>query len=188
MGEMHFQNKNCVVAVVYGSTDRRDRKELWRELERCQAGVGDRPWVIGGDFNIVRSVLESQGGGTPDLNVVDEFNECIRSIEVVDHPYFGNHFTWSRNWRERGIVRVLDRVMCNYKWLDYFRRCRVHIPTSCDSDIVPWILMLRMRLYRGPSVMPRPGSPGRYVIRFDGLTSQTTTALSNTFCPHSRAH
>ncbi|GAA0158198.1 hypothetical protein LIER_15286 [Lithospermum erythrorhizon] len=35
----------------------------------------------------------------------------------MELPHTGCAFSWSKNWDENGMVRVLDRVLCNMEWL-----------------------------------------------------------------------
>ncbi|GAA0156653.1 hypothetical protein LIER_14096 [Lithospermum erythrorhizon] len=70
----------------------------------------------------------------PDMSSIEEFNDCVGDVGLVEHPHTGSQFTWSRNWNEGGVVRVLDRVLCNLQWLDEFKQYIVDIPVPCDSD------------------------------------------------------
>ncbi|GAA0154122.1 hypothetical protein LIER_43260 [Lithospermum erythrorhizon] len=70
-------------------------------------GSNDRAWLVEGDFNIVRASSESVGGGEPNIGAMCEFNDYIRDIEVSEHPHSGSQFTWCRNWKEKGLFRVL---------------------------------------------------------------------------------
>jgi len=40
---------------IYGSINGMDRRRLWRELDTVQASVGTCPWLVAGDFNVIRS-------------------------------------------------------------------------------------------------------------------------------------
>ncbi|GAA0148524.1 hypothetical protein LIER_43009 [Lithospermum erythrorhizon] len=85
-------------------------------------------------FQLLRAFFESLGGGDPDPDSMKDFNECIRDIEVVEHPHSGIQFTWCRNWKEKGLLRVLDRVLCNKEWFDHFKNSVVDIPAPTESD------------------------------------------------------
>ncbi|GAA0172225.1 hypothetical protein LIER_26087 [Lithospermum erythrorhizon] len=46
--------------------------------------VDDKPWLIGGDFNIVKNSSESVRGELPDSQGMWKLNECISSINVME--------------------------------------------------------------------------------------------------------
>ncbi|GAA0164488.1 hypothetical protein LIER_20109 [Lithospermum erythrorhizon] len=48
--------------------------------------VGGAAWLAAGDYNIVRANVESLGGGNPDIEAMNDFNNCISDIDLVEHP------------------------------------------------------------------------------------------------------
>lgn len=50
-----------VVILVYGPNHSSDNKAFWGELNQV-AGLWSHPWVIGGDFNVIRFSHEKKGG------------------------------------------------------------------------------------------------------------------------------
>lgn len=42
-----------MVTVVYGPNRSEERTELWKEIKEVRS-LYDKPWIIGGDFNIIR--------------------------------------------------------------------------------------------------------------------------------------
>ncbi|GAA0169633.1 hypothetical protein LIER_40797 [Lithospermum erythrorhizon] len=46
-----------------------------------------------------------------------DFNSCVRDVDLVEHPHSGSLYTWCRNWGDHGMLRVLDRVLCNHQGL-----------------------------------------------------------------------
>ncbi|GAA0179361.1 hypothetical protein LIER_42214 [Lithospermum erythrorhizon] len=96
--------------------------------------VAQQAWVAGGDFNLVRSVDESNGGNLPDNGGIGEFNDCVHTVGLMDLPHEGCHFTWCRNWKKQSIIRVLDRVVCNTEWLQQMKNYTVHVHPAIESD------------------------------------------------------
>ncbi|KAK8684896.1 hypothetical protein V6N13_040910 [Hibiscus sabdariffa] len=47
------------VSFVYGHNGREERLALWKELVGFKVAVGDRPWALVGDFNIINCPQES---------------------------------------------------------------------------------------------------------------------------------
>ncbi|GAA0173535.1 hypothetical protein LIER_41545 [Lithospermum erythrorhizon] len=65
---------------------------------------------------------------------MEAFNDCVREVELVDHPHTGNLYTWNKNWKDNRMLRVLDKVLCNHKWMYRFRAAQVDIPVVSESD------------------------------------------------------
>lgn len=69
---------------VYAYNERVDKIDLWRDLITCASYVGDQPWIILGDFNVVRWQSEKLDGNIVDRIEMDEFNKCIDDIQGQD--------------------------------------------------------------------------------------------------------
>lgn len=107
---------------VYAANTGRERRELWKTLKRYKSIVNDDPWALMGDWNVSLNIEDHSEGGsckTPDMN---EFQECLDSIETEDMNCTGTHFTWiqSRLNPNNGILKKIDRVLSNLrdgKWV-----------------------------------------------------------------------
>lgn len=54
--------QDLCVTNVYGSTNYKERKLLWKELKDVQ-GFVDRFWCVGGYFNVTRWIGDRSSGG-----------------------------------------------------------------------------------------------------------------------------
>nr|KAJ0211180.1 hypothetical protein LSAT_V11C400156810 [Lactuca sativa] len=59
-------------------------RKLWNSLEKHYCLVADNPWLIAGDFNVTRELVDSMAGNSKVTRGMVEFNECINHIEVQD--------------------------------------------------------------------------------------------------------
>ena len=50
------------LTFIYAFNDGKDRRELWSDLEVFKSGVGNSPWLLSGDFNVIKSPYEKLGG------------------------------------------------------------------------------------------------------------------------------
>lgn len=50
-----------------------------------------------GDFNVIYSVVEKQGGVESDLGAIHDFQQCISRNGLIDDGYIGENFTWCNN-------------------------------------------------------------------------------------------
>jgi hypothetical protein len=122
------------LTFVYASNDGIDRRELWSKLEDLHPSIGNSPWLLAGDFNVIKHPSEKLGGRI--LNTYEQdFLACSETIGVVDHPAVGCYYTWT-NKREDGtfVMKKLDRVLVNHSWLDLFSQCVVQFMAPGISD------------------------------------------------------
>ncbi|GAA0187005.1 hypothetical protein LIER_34293 [Lithospermum erythrorhizon] len=136
--------------VIYGRNDKDERKRLWSCLRQDKRRVGNLPWIIGGDFNVVRSNNESLEGNPLDGDTMEDLNGCLHDCELVDHPHEGCFYTWCRNWETQSLLRVLDRVVCNMKWMQLMIHCAVKITPAIDSDHYPLVVKVYEQLPGDP--------------------------------------
>ena len=88
------------LTFVYASNDSIDRRELWSKLEDLHPSIGNSPWLLVGDFNVIKHPSEKLGGRI--LNTYEQdFLACSETIGVVDHLAVGCYYTWT-NKREDG--------------------------------------------------------------------------------------
>jgi exonuclease III len=111
---------------VYGPNDARDRRLMWDELAGMRSWW-EVPWVLGGDFNVVRFPSERVGSDSfsPAMH---EFSDFISVHGLVDLPLSGGNFTWTNN-REVSSMSKLDRFLFTSDWAEGF----VHI---CQKRLI----------------------------------------------------
>lgn len=81
-------------SFIYGLNEGVDRRSLWANLGHFANIVGNHPWVLSGDFNVVCKPCEKLGKA-PTTCYEQEFNQCIVLMEVLDHPAVECYYTWS---------------------------------------------------------------------------------------------
>lgn len=96
-----------LVSNVYGpSTD--DLKPAFIDELRCLATLVHWPWIIGGDFNLVRWLID-RSGNQRCFRLMELFNDLIRDLQLVDVPLTNRRFTWCNN-RPDPTHSKLDRM------------------------------------------------------------------------------
>lgn len=73
-----------------------------------------KPWLIGGDFNVVLN-SEEEIGGLPVTELdCEDFERCISSCDLLEVNFKSSPFTW---WNGRAgadcIFESLDRILIN---------------------------------------------------------------------------
>lgn len=120
--------------VVYGANQGLDRRRMLKELVRAKDSLGSLPWIIAGDFNVIRFPQETSG---PNLFTCyeKEFVECLQILEVEDVSFTGCFHTWTN--KQEGIDFVskkLGRVLSNLEWLRVFPTTSVDFLERRISD------------------------------------------------------
>lgn len=88
--------KSWVQTFVYGANKPLDRRPLWQTLFNMKAKVLSHPWILYGDFNVIRSVAEKWGSDC--LNSYElEFVDCLNNLEVTNLNFSDCFFTWNNN-------------------------------------------------------------------------------------------
>ena len=82
---------SLAVTNVYAPADHRDSRAFLEDLLELLPQI-NHPWLLAGDFNLVRSASEKNNGVVhPPL--VSAFNDTILALGVDELPLLGRHFT-----------------------------------------------------------------------------------------------
>ncbi|XP_073026667.1 uncharacterized protein [Primulina eburnea] len=118
-------------SFVYAKCDYIERRQLWTSLLQVKPDQG--PWLVGGDFNVVRNSSECLGSSGGRLLPMEEFNHFILDSGLVDASFEGSSFTWTN----KTIWKRLDRVFVSVDWGDHFHSIRVEHLIRTVSDHCP---------------------------------------------------
>lgn len=133
-------------SFVYVKNTRIERRCLWDELLAVDAMI-DMPWFVGGDFNVIKARSEKLGGASPNLNTLEEFNDCLLDCGLLDVPFTGNPFTWTNGT----IFQRLDRIVVNAQWGGLFDTFSVSHLARDGSDHCPMLFSCLNSAHSGPS-------------------------------------
>jgi hypothetical protein len=98
---------------VYGPNINSERDIMWEELAGVASWWGV-PWVIGGDFNVVRFPSERLCA-THFTPAMHGFSDFISSCGLRDTQLEGGLFTWSNNRANAAMSRI-DRFLYSDEW------------------------------------------------------------------------
>ncbi|KAK8915965.1 hypothetical protein KSP39_PZI023308 [Platanthera zijinensis] len=96
------------------------------------------PWIVAGDFNVIRYASEKLGGNLPNPNHMAEFSDCILDCGLSEIPYSGSPFTWTNN----KIWERLDWVLSNANWTNHFTSAKVEHLSHANSDHCPLLITM----------------------------------------------
>lgn len=98
-----------VVTNVYGPFQTSKKATFLAGLSDLKDWVKEDPWIIGGDFNIIRSLDEKKGGVRTTSAATNLFNKFIEETKLVDIRPTNGMFTWqNKSLGGRHITSRLD--------------------------------------------------------------------------------
>ncbi|GKB46389.1 hypothetical protein Tco_0897142 [Tanacetum coccineum] len=153
-------------SFVYANVKTVEKRSLWRSLMKYKCSVGDKPWVVLGDFNVSIDPSEKSSGCSKITTGMCDFRECLANIEVEDIAMTGLHFTWNkRPGKIGGLLKKLDRILGNVQFMASFPNSYANFPPFMKSDHSPAVLVI-------PEVVkakPRPFKFHNYLAGKDGF-------------------
>ncbi|XP_074283452.1 uncharacterized protein LOC141607999 [Silene latifolia] len=110
----------CVATTfVYGMNDPQDRHRLWGKL--ISISLLASPWLVTGDFNVVRDLTERKGPNPPSLHDIMDFNACLAQCLLDDMNCTGAEFSWTNKHEHQTRTWArLDRLLINPDWTSLF--------------------------------------------------------------------
>ena len=93
-------NIQGVVTNVYGPFQTCKKVAFLANLGSLKEWVDEAPWLIGGDFNLIRSLDEKKGGVRIISTATNLFDKFIEEMKLVDIRPTNGVFTW-QNKRSR---------------------------------------------------------------------------------------
>jgi hypothetical protein len=148
------ENWEWAFAGVYGPNDDGARSILWDELSGLM-NVWEKPWCIGGDFNVVRHSGEKLRASRQ-TQVMTDFADFISEQGLIDLPMLGGRITWSN----RRTGSRLDRFLISTEWEESFPEVIQKRLPRVISDHFPVMLVCG------------PRRRGRLPFRFENMWLQ----------------
>ncbi|XP_077234693.1 uncharacterized protein LOC143876899 [Tasmannia lanceolata] len=129
------------LTAIYAHNYYISRRALWADLESIEPQV-NLPWLLIGDFNVVRYVNERIGNTNHYLNETEEFNECIPNCALSDLRSNSHQWTWHNRSTSNRKLAKLDRTLVNELGLQNFAYSLAEFLTPGISDHCPITISL----------------------------------------------
>ena len=82
-----------MITNVYGPQKQEDKFKLLTSLEELRARYPNMPWIITGDFNMIKSLTEKKGGNRQLSRDSTAFQNFIMNMGLVDTETINGTFT-----------------------------------------------------------------------------------------------
>lgn len=101
-----------VITNVYGPFQLAQKLVFLEEICNTKDWVGRDHWIVGGDFNLIRSMKENKGGFRTLSNISGSFNKLIEELQLTNVRTTNRLFTWhNKQSGSRHIASRLDRFL-----------------------------------------------------------------------------
>nr|KAJ0222221.1 hypothetical protein LSAT_V11C200063020 [Lactuca sativa] len=140
-------NKFVFCSFVYAANKYMERRVLWSSLKMFKGVVRDDPWIIGGDFNVTLNLNESTAGSSRLSIGMEDFLDCINSLDIQDINCNGLNYTWNQKPRgKNGILKKPDRVMGNCRIIEEFPSIYASFLPYGISDHSPMVIKIPLKM------------------------------------------
>jgi hypothetical protein len=125
------------LVVIYGSPYEEGKQEFIDELHQIMHSW-QGPFLLGGDFNLVRNSRE-KSNGVINQKWVDAFNNWVDLWGLIELDPSNRAFTWTNN-QANPILARLDRIFVSTDWSMNFPLARVKTLDRLPSDHNPLLM------------------------------------------------
>lgn len=126
-----------LVTNVYGPSRDEEKEAFIHELRTLTDHVS-HPWLLVGDFNLVRWLVD-RSGDMRNFGLMSEFNDLMMDSALIDVPLRNRSFTWS-NKRPQPTFSKIDRVFVTHDLSVYFPSILLSALEVVVSDHAPLLL------------------------------------------------
>lgn len=126
-----------MVTNAYGPSDDSLKPAFIREL-RFAASQASVPWVLAGDFNLVRWLVD-RSACQRSFRLMELFNEFVADTGLIDVPLRNRTYTWSSN-RPQPVFSKIDRVFLTPDWSTAYPVITLEALGVLASDHTPLVL------------------------------------------------
>lgn len=131
----------------------REQKNFLKDLQATRRIFPATPWIVGGDFNMIRMTEENKGGIRRPYQNMKKFNEMIIEQRLVDIPIINGIHTWNNQRRGRNqIASRLDRFLLSEQIMnrDFFLEVKIMPAMGLDHWPIRLEIDIKKNFYKKP--------------------------------------
>eukprot|EP00253_Pinus_taeda_P003838 PITA_03838 len=142
-GRIAGTKERVTISGVYGPHTSGDRENFIKNLQATRRLHPETAWIVGGYFNVIRSLKEKKGGIRKTDQYMEIFNDMIDGLRLVDLPTINGVYTWNnRRGGKNQIASRLDRFLVSEMIMNRDVFIEAKIMPSLGSD--PWSIRLEV--------------------------------------------
>eukprot|EP00253_Pinus_taeda_P008691 PITA_08691 len=150
LGRIVGTREQVVISGVYGPSSPGEKENFLNNIQSIRRLYPDVDWIIGGDFNLIRSLEEKKGGIRKTDNLMERFNALIDDLRLVDIQTINGICTWNnRRGGKNQIASRLDRFLVSESIMNKDIFVEGQILPSLGSDHWPIKLEVDIKVRHG---------------------------------------
>lgn len=135
LGRIVGTKEKVVISGVYGPSSPGEKENFLNNIQSIRRLYLDVDWIIGGDFNLIRSLEEKKGGIRKTDHLMEKFNALIDDLRLVDIQAINGICTWNnRRGGKNQIASRLDRFLVSESIMNKDIFVEAQILPSLGSD------------------------------------------------------
>eukprot|EP00253_Pinus_taeda_P009203 PITA_09203 len=150
LGRIVGTKEQVVISGVYGPPSPGEKENFLNSMKIILRLYSEAAWIIGGDFNLIKSLEEKKGGIRKRDHFMDKFNELIEDLRLVDIQTINGICTWNnRRGGKNQIASRLDRFLVSEGIMNKDIFVETKIMPSLGSDHWPIRLEVDIKVNQG---------------------------------------
>eukprot|EP00253_Pinus_taeda_P004070 PITA_04070 len=150
LGRIVGTKEQVVISGVYGPSSPGKKENFLNSMKIIRRLYPEAAWIIGGDFNLIRSLEEKKGGIRKMDHFMDKFNELIEDLRLLDIQTINGICTWNnRRGGKNQIASRLDRFLVSEGIMNKDIFVEAKVMPSLGSDHWPIRLEVDIKVNRG---------------------------------------
>eukprot|EP00253_Pinus_taeda_P008746 PITA_08746 len=150
LGRIVGTKQQVVISGVYGPPSPGKKEQFINSFKYVRRLYPEAAWIIGGDFNLIRSLEEKKGGIRRRDHFMDSFNDMIEELRLVDIQTINGIYTWNnRRGGKNQIASRLDRFLVSEAIMNKDVFVEAKIIPSLGSDHWPIRLEVDIKRIQG---------------------------------------
>eukprot|EP00253_Pinus_taeda_P018479 PITA_18479 len=150
LGRIVGTKEQVVISGVYGPPSPGEKENFLNSMKTIRRLYPEVDWIIGGDFNLIRSLEEKKGGIRKLDHFMDKFNDLIDDLRLVDIQTINGICTWNnRRGGKNQIASRLDRFLFSEGIMNKDIFIEAKIMPSLGSDHWPIRLEVDIKVNQG---------------------------------------
>eukprot|EP00253_Pinus_taeda_P014726 PITA_14726 len=150
LGRIAGTREQVVVSGVYGPSSPGEKENFLNNIQSIRRLYSNVDWIIGGDFNLIRSLEEKKGGIRKSDSLMGRFNALIEDLRLVDIQTINGICTWNnRRGGKNQVASRLDRFLVSESIMNKDIFVEAQILPSLGSDHWPIKLEVDIKVRKG---------------------------------------
>jgi len=145
--------EEVIITGVYGPHIQRERENFLQNLKAMRNLIPEKQWIVGGDFNLIKSLAEKRGGLRRMNIAMEQFGDMTREQGLIDIQTINGNHTWNnRRGGANQIASRLDRFLISEQIMmkDVFIEATI-LPVAGSDH---WPIKMEIDLKQRPNNKP----------------------------------